>query len=318
MSLRKSAYAAAAAGMATAIMAASAAAASYPAKSVDMIVSFPAGGMTDTVSRVLATEMSKSLGQPIVVVNRGGAGGTIGTASIARMAPDGYTIGAIADAALTTLPHLHKVPYTLNSFEYICRIYAVPVLMVVRPDSPFNSLADVVKYAKAHPGQLNFATVGPGTLPHLAALDFMKQAHISMTHIPYKGEGQAVIDLLGKHVDVYFGTSAVAAAHHLKQLAVASASRLKEAPSTPTFTELGYKVTWSIMGGLIAPKGLDSKAQAVLGKACAAGVNSPHYLSTLKSLQAAPAYLSGEQFKKVMKEEYSKSHGLLKGVAPSR
>jgi len=104
----------------------------------------------------------------------------------------------------------------------------------------------------------------------------------------------------------------VAAAHHLKQLAVASAARLKEAPATPTFSELGYKVTWSIMGGLIAPKGLAPAAKTVLGKACADGVNSAHYLSTLKTLEAAPAYLPGDQFKKVMVEEYSKSHILLK------
>ncbi|MBV6304059.1 tripartite tricarboxylate transporter substrate binding protein [Candidimonas humi] len=318
MNSRKSALAAAAAVCMAVAMVAPASASSYPDKSVDMIVSFPAGGMTDTVSRVLASEMSKSLGQSVVVINRGGAGGTIGTASIARLPHDGYSIGAIADAALTTLPHIQKVPYTLDSFEYICRIYAVPVLMVVRPDSSFNSLADVVKYAKAHPDQLNFATVGPGTLPHLAALDLMKQAHISMTHIPYKGEGQAVIDLLGKHVDVYFGTSAVAAAHHLKQLAVASDTRLKEAPSTPTFTELGYKVTWSIMGGLIAPKGLDPNARTMLGKACADGVNSRHYLSTLKTLEAAPAYLTGAQFKKVMVEEYSKSHVLLKDAVRAK
>lgn len=277
-----------------------------------MIVSFPAGGMTDTVTRVLANEMSKSLGQPIVIMNRGGAGGTIGTAAIAHSPTDGYTLGSIADAALTTLPHIQKVPYTLDSFEYLCRIYAVPVLMVVSPDSPFNSLQDLIRYAKAHPGQLNFATVGPGTLPHLAALDFMKQAHISMTHIPYKGEGQAVIDLLGKHVDVYFGTSAVATAHHLKQLAVAADARLKEAPATPTFAEQGYKVVWSIMGGLIAPKGMNSAAEAALGKACESGVNSPHYLATLKTMEAAPAYLSGDAFKKLMAQEYSKSRVLLK------
>ena len=313
MNMRKPAFVAAMACMAVAA-ATPALGQPYPSRPIDMIVSFPAGGMTDTVSRVLANEMSKTLGQPIVIMNRGGAGGTIGTAAIAHSSNDGYTIGSIADAALTTLPHLQKVPYTLKSFDYVCRIFSVPVLMVVRPDSPFNSLQDLIQYAKAHPGQLNFATVGPGTLPHLAALDFMKQAGISMTHIPYKGEGQAVIDLLGKHVDVYFGTSAVASAHHLKQLAVAADSRATEAPGTPTFTELGYKVVWSIMGGLIAPKGLNPAAKTAIESACADGMKTPHYLATLKTLQAGPEYLSGDDFRKLMVAEYAKSKVLLKNT----
>lgn len=287
---------------------------SYPSKPIEMIVSFPAGGMTDTVSRVLADEMSKTLGQTIVIINRGGAGGIIGVGAIARSPNDGYTIGSIADAALTTLPNIQEVPYNLESFDYLCRTFSVPVLMVVNPSSRFDSLQELIVYAKEHPDKLNFATVGPGSLPHLAALDFLKKAGVSMGHVPYKGEGQAVIDLLGDRVDVYFGTSAAASKHNLKQLAIANNTRTTEAPDTPTFTELGYDVVWSIMGGLIAPKGINPAAAAAVENACVEGMKTPRYLSVLKTMQAGPEHLSSDDFKKTIVAANAKSKVLLKDV----
>lgn len=289
----------------------------YPDRAIDMIVSFPAGGITDTIARVLAGEMSTELGQTLVPMNKTGASGTIGTSAIARAPKDGYNLGFIASAALTTVPHIQDVAYSPESFDYICRAFSVPVLLLAAPDSPFNSVADVIDYAKSNPGKLNYATPGSGSIPHLAALEFLQDANIKMTHIPYKGEGPSVMALLGKQVDLYYGTIAAATAHNLKKLAAASATRMTQAPGTPTFTELGYKVDWSVMGGLIAPKGISDAARKTLGDTCAQAVKQPRYASSLKSLQVTSAYLPGDDFHAIIDNEYAKSKLLMKNAGLS-
>ena len=282
-----------------------------PSRPVTLAVTFPPGGMTDLTGRALAAGMSEFLGQPVVVQNRGGAGGAIGVAALAASPPDGLTLGYIAAAALTTLPHMRSLPYRAETIGYVCQTFDVPVYLLVAPNSPFNSVAELVAAARARPGALNYATVGPGSLPHLAALDFAAAGGVALTHIPYQGEAQAVTDLLAGRVEVYVGTSSIASVHGLRRLGVAAAARLPESPATPTLSELGWPVVWSIMGGVIAPPGLEAAVQARLEAACAAAVAAPAYRQLLTQLQVGWAHADGATFRRLMLEDSARNRRLL-------
>ena len=284
----------------------------FPTQPVTMLVNFPPGGLTDLMGRSLAQAMSESLKQPVVVQNKSGAGGAIGVSSVAMAPKTGYTTGFIAVAALTTLPQMREVGYRIDSLDYVCRTFDEPVYLLVAPESPFHSAKALIDFAKKHPGKLNYATVGGGSLPHLAALDFTAKANIDMAHIPYQGEAPAVTALLGKQVEVYFGTSAVAATHQLRRLAVAADKRVDSSPNTPTLTELGFPVIRSISGGIIAPEGTDAAARNTLESACAQAVKAPQYLATLKTLQVHGAYASGADFKSGVLAEAARNRLVLR------
>ena len=297
---------------AIALSAAVANAQTFPTQPVNLVVNFPPGGLTDLMGRSLAQAMAESLKQPVVVQNRGGAGGSIGVSHVATSAKNGYTTGFIAVAALTTLPQMREVNYRIDSLDYVCRTFNEPVYLLVAPDSQFQNVKAIVDYAKANPNKLNFATVGPGSLPHLAALDFTGKAQIDMAHIPYQGEAPAVTALLGKQVEVYFGTSAVAANHKLRRLAVAADKRVASSPNTPTLSELGYPVIRSISGGIVAPEGTDPTARDILEAACAQAVKSPQYQATLEKLGVAGSYASGVDFKSSVLAESARNRLVLR------
>ncbi len=291
-----------------------AAADTYPDQPLTMLVSFPPGGATDMVARAMAMEMGKDLDQSVVVVNRAGAGGSIGTAAIADAKPDGNTFGLISVAALTILPNMQSVSYSLDDFRYVCQAYDIPVVVVVAPDSPFQTLDELVAHAKANPGKLNYATVGPGSLPNMAALDWMRAAGIDMNHVPYKGEGPAVTDLLGGHVDLYLGTNAAATRSGLHRLAVASAERPAEIPEVPTLREAGYDVTWSIIGGILAPAGMNDAHRNRLEQACERAAGTDAYQNALANLNILPLYANGADFRRNLERESELNRSLLESV----
>ncbi|MES2185029.1 MAG: tripartite tricarboxylate transporter substrate binding protein [Pseudomonadota bacterium] len=286
----------------------------YPTQPVALTVNFPPAGVTDLVARSLGTAMAPLLKQPVIVENRAGAGGAIGVTAVANAPRDGYHLGFLSIAALTALPQMRSVPYHIDSLAYICRAFEAPVFLLVAPGSRFHDTKSVVAYAKANPGRLNYATVGPGSLPHLAALDFAAKAGITITHIPYQGEAPAVTDLLGGHVDLYFGTSAVASTHRLRRLGVAAESRAADAKDVPTLAELGYPVSWSVVGGMIAPAGIDAKVRQTLEQACSEAVKTPAYRSALAQLQLVSAYANGADFKSQVLREAGMDRVILKSA----
>ena len=291
---------------------AGASAQSWPSQPITMIVSFPPGGATDLVGRQLASEMSKVLNQSVVVANRAGAAGTIGSAAIANAPGNGYTFGFVVSAALTVVPHLQKVPYQLDSFQYLCRTFDIPVYALVTADSRFKSMRELISYARANPGKLNYASVGIGSLPHMAGLDLERAAGIKMNHVPYKGEGPAVIDLLGKHVDLLFGTNAVASTHRLRRLAAASEKRAADLPDVPTLAEMGYNVSWSIVGGAIAPQGIDPVARSGLEKACATAAATPAFQQALVRMNVVPLYADGATYRDQLIRDIGRNRVLIK------
>jgi tripartite-type tricarboxylate transporter receptor subunit TctC len=240
--------------------------ADYPDRPVTIIVPFPPGGANDIVVRILSDPLSKALGQPVVVENRGGAGGNIGIAAAARAQPDGYTI-LIAASGFAANPSLYaKVAYDpFKDFLPIADLVFFPCVIAVRPDLGITTLSDLIAYAKAHPGKLNYASPGIGTVPHLAAELLKLSAGIDMVHIPYTGAGPAAQALVGGTVEV--GSMSMSAAlpqikaGHARGLASTGWDRWPDLPHVPTLGEAGFPEavaeTWQ---GLLAPAGTPDEA----------------------------------------------------------
>jgi tripartite-type tricarboxylate transporter receptor subunit TctC len=256
----------------------------YPDKPIIVIVPFTAGGGSDLIARVLQPELAKSLGQQVLVVNRDGAAGTIGTAAVAQASPDGYVIGLIASAPLISQPHLRKLPYSLDSFEAVCQAFdGGPHILMVAQSSPFKSMAELIEYAKANPGKLTYGSSGPGSLPHLAMADFVKTAGVDIVHVPYKGSGGAAQALLGGHINLLAEQANVVASYGLRGLAVFDDTRYAALVDLPTMKELGIPTGSHVQfGSIVAPKGTPKAVLDKLEKACYDGVHAPAFRDSLQ------------------------------------
>jgi tripartite-type tricarboxylate transporter receptor subunit TctC len=238
-----------------------AAAQPYPAKPIRLVVPFAPGGGTDNLARIFLPRMSESLGQQIVIDNRPGAGGNIGVEIVAKAPADGYTL-LMVDTSFTVNPNLFpKLPFdTLKDFAPVTLLAAAPVILVAHPSVPANTVQELVALAKAKPGTLNYASGGNGASTHLGGELFRMVAGIDIVHIPYKGTGPAMQDLLGGHVSVMFsGISSAkpqAEAGKLRALAVTGAARNSAMPEVPTFAEAGLgAVDAGTFWGMLAPAG---------------------------------------------------------------
>lgn len=232
----------------------------YPSRAISLVVTFPAGGIADSGARTIAKSLSSRLNQTIIVENKAGAGGIVGGEYVAHAKPDGYTLLTGSNGLVATLPFLHK-KLSFDPAKDYAPIHGVsisPLVIAVRADAPYKTLAELVEYAKKNPEKLNYATVGQGTVHHLLAETFQKEAGIKMTHIPYKGAAPAFVDFLAGVVDVMIdyqlGLLPLAEAGKIKPIAVAADARLKAMPDVPTFVENGYKgVVFSAFTGLFVP-----------------------------------------------------------------
>ena len=234
----------------------------YPNRPITLIVPFPPGGSTTIVGRIVADKMSEALGQSIVVDNRGGAGGTIGTRTVAKSPPDGYTILLGYTGTLAIGPSLYgNAGYDpRKDFEPIGRIGTAPNTLVVHPSMPVHSVAELIAYAKANPGKVNYGSAGIGTVSHVCGEYFATVAGVKITHVPYKGTGPAIIDLLGGHIPMAFApvpaTHENAKSGRLRMLAVTSAVRSSLLPDIPTIAETALPGFEAVLRyGLVAPPG---------------------------------------------------------------
>ena len=261
--------------------AAPAAAQDYPHRPITLVVPFPPGGSTTIVARIVADKMSEALGQSIVVDNRGGAGGTVGSRAVAKSAPDGYTILLGYTGTLAIAPTLYgNVGYDpRKDFEPIGRIGTAPNTLVVHPSIPVHSVAELIAYAKANPGKVNYGSAGIGTVSHVCGEYFATAAGVKLTHIPYKGTGPAIIDLLGGHIPMAFAP--VPATHEnaktgkLRMLAVTSAIRSTLLPDVPTIAEAALPGFEAVLRyGFVAPPGTPPTIIARLNSALNAALKS--------------------------------------------
>jgi len=285
--------------------------ADYPNRPLRLIVTVPPGGAADFIARLVGAKVSESLGQPVLVENRGGAGGTIAADAVAKAAPDGYTVLQNSITTHGVGPHLYsKLPYDpVKDFTPVSGLALLPLIMAVNTDLPVKSVAELVAHSKAN--NLNFASSGNGGAPHMAAELFKSVTGAPLTHVPYKGSGPAVADLVGGRVQIMFDAAPSLIAHirsgRLRVLAAASAERNRLLPEVPTFGELGYpKVAVSLWYGMLAPAGTPKPIVEKLNREVAKALGSPDVREKLLAQGAEPMPGTPEAFASFMQEEMAK------------
>ncbi len=278
---------------------------SFPSKPITMVVPFPPGGVADIVGRPLAAQMEKTLKQPIVVVNRTGAGGAVGMASVAKAAPDGYTI-LMGLSSISIFPVSDRIngktpAYEMKDFAPIALITADPTVLVVSADSPWKNLQEFVASAKAYPGKINYSSSGVyGTL-HVAMEIFANAAGIKLFHVPYQGGGPALTALLGGQVHALASGPAPAVgqikAGKMRALASWSTERLPLMPDVPTFKELGYDAEFYIWSGVFAPAAIPTPVLDRLRAAVREAATSPEFKGAMEKVQTPVSYLDAPAFR---------------------
>ena len=277
----------------------------YPSRPVSIIVPFPPGGVADIVARAIAPSMERSLKQLVVVVNKPGAGGTVGTAAVTNSAPDGYTL-LIALASISTNPEqdrLHNRPaaFELAQLEPVARISIEPMLLAVRANSPYRSLKDIVEDAKKRPGAISYASSGVYGVYHVATEMFTHEAGIKLHHVPYKGGAPALLALLSGEVDIGLVTRSVGLKHlqagTLRPIAAWGSERWEQFPDVPTVKELGFNVDYNLWSGLFAPAGLPQPIMKTVRDAVRNAIEDPQFRTAMDKLHAKLAYLDAPQFR---------------------
>jgi tripartite-type tricarboxylate transporter receptor subunit TctC len=310
-SRRRTLIGASVAALAWALPGAGFAADAYPGKPIKIIVPFAPGGPTDIMGRVVAKILGDALKQTVVVENKAGAGGNLGTDAVAKSAPDGYTLGIGAISSLAIAPGLYaKLPYDVaRDIAPITMVGIAKGAILAHPSAPFNDLKGLIAYARANPGKLNYASSGIGTANHLAGEYLQSLAGIDLQHVPYKGTAAAVQDLLAGNVLLSVESSLTSAAQHvqsgkLKPIAVTSATRAKLLPNVPTVAEQGFPgfdvPTWF---GLIAPAGTPKDVIATINRAVTEGLKSPEAMERFAQIGGETQPTTPEQFGATIREE---------------
>ena len=297
-------------GISSLIFSAAVFAQSYPNKPITLVVPFPPGGSTDSVARAIGPKMSDKLGQSVIVENKAGATGTVGAGFVKRSEPDGCTLLVTSLGPLVIAPHLlASVPYDpAKDFDFITVAVQSPNVMVVPASSPFKSVADVVAALKANPNKISFASAGSGSSDHLTAEIFWDQTKTDGVHVPYKGGGPAIIDLLGGQVDVMTPNINAVIQHinsgKLRALAVTSTKRSPLLPNVPTFKEAGVNdmviYSWQ---AVVAPKGLKPDVKAKVQSSVISAINDPQVKKSFTDVGFEIVANTPEQFAKYQAEE---------------
>ena len=284
----------------------------FPDRPIKLIVPFPAGGPNDIIARVVGQRMSELLRQPVVIDNRGGQAGVLGTDAVAKAVPDGYTIGIVSASALVISPSMEKVPYDVHKdFAPVTLVVTVPEMLVVASNVPAKNMAELVALAKAHPGKLNFASAGVGGLPHLAGELFKLTAKIDVVHVPYRGAAPAINDLLGQQVQMTFLDLPVILPHikagSLRPIALGAPARAPTAPDVPTTAEVGMPdlliENWY---GMIAPAGTPPAIVASLNRIATAAMGDPAVKEKLADQGLTVVGDTPEHFRAFIRSETAK------------
>ncbi|MBP7566222.1 MAG: tripartite tricarboxylate transporter substrate binding protein [Burkholderiaceae bacterium] len=295
----------------------------YPHKPVKILIPFSPGGSNDTVGRFLGDELQKKFGQPFVVENRGGAGGVVGSDFVAKSPADGYTL------LLVSTPHVanpfiyRRMPYdALKSFTPVARVMSAPVVIATTPGLGFQKVGDLVQRAKSQPGKLTFVSSGTGSYFHLASEMFADQTQIKLLHIPYKGAGPAMADVVAGHADISIGSVLSALPHvksgRLKALAVSGSKRQSTMPDVPTMAEAGYPGyeadNW---WGVLAPAGTPADVVDTLARAIGDIMAAPATAARFAPEGVVASYQGPAAFKGFMDTETTKWSRLIKDVGIS-
>ena len=289
-----------------------AAAQSYPAKPIKLVLPYAPGGATDVIGRTLAQYLGETIGQPVVAENRTGSGGIPGTDYVVRSAPDGYTL-VMMDAALIINPTLlPSVPFDVfKDLQVVSRVNSSPLVLVVTPGMPAKTYAEFLTYAKANPGKLNFSSAGIGTTPHLAGEMFKQQTGVDAVHVPYRGIGQSYTDMMAGKISFAFSSAAGALPftkdERVRPLAVTSLKRAAIYPNTPTMDEAGLKGfdvdLWYV---LLAPAAVPAPIVAKINEAMVKALALPEVKTAFAKIGAEPVSSTPAEGAAFIKSEYEK------------
>jgi tripartite-type tricarboxylate transporter receptor subunit TctC len=294
--------------------------AAYPSKVIKIVVPFTAGSATDIMARIVGEKLSTSMGQPVVVENRPGAGGTLGASQVAKSEPDGYTLLVISTGHVVNPTLYANLNYdTLGDFAGVTPLAALPSVLVVGAGSPIKNVAELIAAAKAKPGQLNYASAGVGSATHVNAEKFRAQANIQLTHIPFKGTPETIVETSAGRVDFMF-TPVLASIpsirdNRMRAIAVSTAKRSSALPDVPTVAEAGLPgFVFDFWIGMLAPA---KTPKAIVNKLNAEVRNilqQPDVKDRLSKLGADPMPMSPEQFDAYMKEEFATLGAVMKSA----
>jgi len=291
----------------------------WPTRPIQLINPYPAGSVTDLLARALAPGLSSRLGQPVVVVNRDGAGGSVGVASVARAAPDGYTLTFTATTPLIVTPMMRgDTGYSAESLEAVCQTYDHAFAIVVAPASPLQNLADLVAASRAR-GSLQFGHLGIGSIQHLAGTSLARVAGIELEPIAYRGDGGVVVDVQAGRLDFGITVAAFAVGQPVRVISILADQRSPGFPEIPTVRESGYDVSAGSYGGVLAPAGLPAALRSRLEAACAGAATDEAYVAMARrTLQPANYYLGTAAFAARMAQDVAAKEALLRSIGLMR
>ena len=291
---------------------------SYPTRPIRLIVPFAPGGSTDIIARLAAEGMRRELGQPVIVENRGGAGGALGTAEVARATPDGYTLGIATVSTMIVYPATRANPdYTLESFAPITNIASMPNVITVNPKFPAKNLTDFIAVLKAKPGKYSYATSGVGSINHMLGESFQAASGVKLIHVPYKGSGPAMQDVMGGQVDILFdqfpSSKTFIDSGKLRAVGVITPHRVPGYPDVMTMEDAGMKgFTDEAWYGLLAPAKVSPEVLARLTQAMKKVMAEPELRARLESIGSRPVGNSPAEFVAQIHSEVSRMKQLVK------
>jgi tripartite-type tricarboxylate transporter receptor subunit TctC len=309
-------------GLAGCVLALQVMAQAYPSKPIKLIVPFPPGGGVDLYARLIQSELSRLLGQPVTIDNRTGASGMIGSDAVAKATPDGYTllVGNVATYAMNVATH-RKMPYDpLKDLSLVIQTVMLPYVLVVNPNLPVHSVTELLAYTRSHPGQVSYSSSGSGSAQHMAAELFKSRSGADLTHVPYKGVGAMVSDLIAGHVQVAFADMASMLPHikagKLRLLAVTSPRRIADFPETPTVEEAAQLSGFEISGwqGIAGPSGLPQPMVKRLNDVFNQIQSSPAMREKFKDAGLVPVGGTPEEFQRYMQSEITKWSKVAKDI----
>mgnify|MGYP000694333931 FL=1 len=293
----------------------------FPSRPIKLICPWPAGGSTDAVMRAIAESASRILNNPVIIENKGGAGGMLGPNELVSAKPDGYTLSQLPMGILR-IPHMQKTLFDpLADFTYVACLTGYTFGIVVRSDSPIKSIKDLVDYAKANPGKFTYGSTGNGTTPHLAVEEFAMKAGIKLQHVPFKGNAEGMQAILGGHIMSHSdatGWGPHVEAGTCRLLATYGSKRTKRWPNAPTLNELGYDTVSDSPFGVGAPKGMDPAITRKLHDTFKATLEDPKVLASFEKYDQSVIYMNTEDYTKYARENFPKEKKLIEQLGLAR
>jgi tripartite-type tricarboxylate transporter receptor subunit TctC len=280
----------------------------YPVRPIQLIIPFDPGSSTDVVARAMLPTLSAQMGQAVFIVNKPGASGTLGAAELARAKPDGYTLAILGMAGISILPHVRKLTFELDSFDFVCQVYSAPVVVMVAPESPFNDIKAFLAWGRQNPEKIFYGSPGIGTPDHLNMAGFLRLHGVKGTHVPFGGGGGVTRAIMSGDLTAVANTTVLLRAYNLKPLAVLMPERLPDLPAVAAAHEFGPPAEASIWAVFTAPKGLLPEVRQQLDAGCRATLADPAYRATAERAGFPPLanYRDGAAFRTFVEGESAK------------